>query len=175
MIDYFEIRRVCLCGCGQTPMINKDGSYCDYFKGHYLIKRPEYNFKTDKNTGCWNYCSSKDSHGYGQFKVNYKNLRAHRYMYEKYNGEIPKNFDVDHLCKNPGCINPEHLEAVTHGDNIRRGSNAKLSAEDVIKIRSLDGIESRRSIRNRYKISGTQLCNIMNHKKWKGVISYGKG
>ncbi len=44
----------------------------------------------------------------------------HRLAFEAWNGGIPEGMEVDHLCCDPKCVNPEHLEAVTHGENIRR-------------------------------------------------------
>lgn len=51
----------------------------------------------------------------------YTNHRAHRFSYQLYKGNIPKNLVIDHLCKNPSCVNPDHLEAVTNRENILRG------------------------------------------------------
>jgi hypothetical protein len=61
---------------------------------------------------------------------------AHRWMYEQKIGPIPKGLVIDHLCRNTRCVNPDHLEPVTRGENTRRGAKAKLSMEKAIRIRS---------------------------------------
>jgi len=45
---------------------------------------------------------------------------VHREIYELFVGPIPDGLDIDHLCGNKGCINPEHLEPVTRSENVRR-------------------------------------------------------
>lgn len=63
------------------------------------------------------------SHGYGQISVNGKPKRVHRIAYELAYGPIPEGLEIDHLCGNRACCLPEHLEAVTHAENLRRSSN----------------------------------------------------
>lgn len=75
---------------------------------------------SDLETGCWVWIGTARK-GYGQIKVDTVRWQAHRYAYSMLIGPIPDRFDIDHLCRNPSCVNPLHLEAVTRGDNVRRG------------------------------------------------------
>ena len=63
-------------------------------------------------TGCWNWTAAR-VYGYGKFFVEGRLVRAHRYSYEQTHGQIPVGWYVDHVCKNPSCVNPAHLRAVS--------------------------------------------------------------
>lgn len=79
--------------------------------------------KVDTSAGpdaCWLW-TSHTRNGYGQFKLDRRQTPAHRWAYEAMIGPIPKGLQLDHLCRVRNCVNPKHLEPVTHQENIRRG------------------------------------------------------
>lgn len=73
--------------------------------------------------GCWEWQGGMNLRtGYGSLYVGgYKTVLVHRYSYQHYKGEIPAGLAIDHLCRNRKCANPDHLEAVTLGENVLRG------------------------------------------------------
>ena len=73
----------------------------------------------DASGDCWEWRGAR-VRGYGTFKVDRKQLRAHRFAYELLVGPIPPGLELDHLCANPGCVNPAHLEPVTTAENVSR-------------------------------------------------------
>jgi len=89
------------------------------------LKRLYSKITIDPETGCWNWSGAKGSLGYGQSWYEGRLIGAHRLMYMLLAGPIESGLVIDHLCRNPGCVNPEHLEPVTHAENIRRGYASK--------------------------------------------------
>lgn len=75
---------------------------------------------------CWNWRGSMRNRSYGSIGRGGRgggSLFTHRVAYELWFGPIPKGLDVDHLCRNPACCNPAHLEAVTRKVNLARGEH----------------------------------------------------
>lgn len=74
--------------------------------------------------GCWEWQLSKGNHGYPQGCLPKETGQAvslaHRMSYMGFKGEIESGMQIDHLCKNKNCVNPDHLEQVTQQLNIRR-------------------------------------------------------
>lgn len=76
--------------------------------------------KTDPN-GCWLWMGEKTPRGYGQVHWDGKSPYVHRSYLMELGLDVPKDMDVDHLCRNHSCCNPDHLEVVSHTENILRG------------------------------------------------------
>lgn len=81
---------------------------------------------------CWEWTGGLASKGYGQMSVNNRKKLVHRLSYELNIGEIPPNYEIDHLCHNPKCLNPGHLRAVTSSVNMQnRKAVQKRNASGV--------------------------------------------
>lgn len=72
--------------------------------------------------GCWQWMGARGSNGYGTFWFRGMVTGCHRVSYIMANGEIPFGLELDHLCSNPSCVNPKHLEPVTSIENQLRAS-----------------------------------------------------
>lgn len=85
-----------------------------------VVERME-SYITRREDGCWQWLGGVSGHGYGRFYADGRQQQAHRVMWEARVGPIPPGLELDHLCRNPGCVNPDHLEPVTPKENKLRG------------------------------------------------------
>lgn len=76
--------------------------------------------RINDGTGCWEWVAFRYA-GYGRFHYRGRPQKSHRVAYVALIGEIPDGLELDHLCRNPPCCNPAHLEPVTRSENILRG------------------------------------------------------
>lgn len=78
---------------------------------------------------CWLWMPSLNGkQKYGKFRVGGRDYRPHRFSYELAGGTLIEGLEIDHLCRNHSCVNPKHLEQVTHQVNILRGEGAAAMA-----------------------------------------------
>lgn len=76
--------------------------------------------------GCWLWAKSLNRDGYGVLRVDGVQWLAHRLSYKLFVGPIPEGAELDHTCRRRACVNPQHLEPVTHRENIVRGSHPNI-------------------------------------------------
>jgi hypothetical protein len=72
---------------------------------------------------CWIWTAATNGVGYGVLGRGGRGaglVYAHRFSYQIHRGAIPDGLELDHLCRNRGCVNPYHLEPVTRSENLRR-------------------------------------------------------
>lgn len=105
--------------------------------------------------GCWVWLATKSIGGYGQFRLDGQMRYAHVVSYAWDRGPKPSGLDLDHLCRNRSCVNPAHLEPVTHQENCRRGDVGKLvGARKLAKTHCPKG----HSYADAYTSSGHRIC-----------------
>lgn len=116
-------------------------------------------------TPCWiAKFAPRTAAGYTHASIGGHRRLTHRVMYEQEVGPIPEGLVIDHLCRQPACINPAHLEPVTHAENIRRGNNAKLTAADADLIRQSS--LSARKIAKLYGVAPATIDDIRAGRSW---------
>ena len=173
---------MCQCGCGtKAPLAPQTdrrlgwiaGRPLRYVRGHNNIGRgPLYTI--DEITGCWIWARFKDHLGYG--KVAYRrngkqtSTQAHRWMYECHNGTVPASLDIHHLCHNPSCVNPDHLEAVSTAVNVQCGLVAHLTTDQVREARErAETGSSMRQLALFYGVSSKTISNAVKRITWRNV------
>lgn len=133
-LDLDEMRR-CECGCGAVaPLSTRTNARKGHIKGKPLRFVSGHNKRGTTSlsryrvlaSGCWEWLGSRSRKGYGRAQVNGEHTGAHRAMYEHVSGEkLPKDVQLDHLCRHVWCVNPAHLEPVSAAENRRRQALAR--------------------------------------------------
>ncbi len=157
--------------------------------GVYERKPIEDRFWEKVNVGgpddCWEWTAWKNNKGYGQISYQGKLQLAHRFSWKLANEDPPGEMCVLHRCDNPLCVNPNHLFLGTQKDNMQdkkrkrrtasqkgtENGKAKLTEENVLRIRELysTGNYYQRELAVKYKVSRSQIKEIVNRKQWRHI------
>lgn len=141
--------------------------------------------RVEKTESCWIWLGKTASHGHAHWRTRKYRDYAHRWSYRLFVGEIPAGAFICHKCDVPNCVNPAHLYAGTHADNMRdmreRGRAArpigekhpmaKLNASDVAEIRRLieSGLHTQRGIAAVFGVAPSTISMLVRGPNWSHV------
>jgi hypothetical protein len=126
-------------------------------RGMTLRERIEFRTILIPFMDCWLWDGRHDKDGYAQTSVGKKTKPAHRVVYEEFVGPIPEGKELDHICRQRGCVNPRHVEPVTTLVNQQRSPLTSSGRTDCIHGHG---------VLYRYP-SGRRVCRTCQREGWK--------
>jgi hypothetical protein len=108
--------------------------------------------------------------GYGMFDVDSRPVMAHRWSWERLVGSIPDGLTIDHLCRNRGCVNPDHLEPASKGENVLRGYSSP--AKKARQSRCVRGhvFDDANTYVTKYGYRACRACDRDKKRRRRGVM-----
>ncbi len=113
-----------------------------------IVFRMEQKIERIPFSGCWIWTGCADRNGYGVVGYNRNHCLTHRLYFTLYRGEVPQGKEINHLCRVRSCVNPDHLEAVTHTENMRYSPKTHIAFCKRGHRRSGDNITIRGGMRH---------------------------
>jgi hypothetical protein len=118
--------------------------------------------------GCWLWKSAVARADYGSVQLGLRQYKAHVAVYVEFVGPVPEGMELDHLCMRKPCVNPAHLEAVVHVENVRRAATLTPAIVREIRRRSAEG-ETALSIAQHYGVSRSCIGSVVRGESWRGI------
>lgn len=130
--------------------------------------------RVDRSAGdgaCWPWTGGLDRRGYCNFRIAHDvSRKGHRIAYEALVGPIPSGLELDHLCRNPSCVNPAHLEPVTHRENVIRGrSISAIRAAQVACVHGHPFDEANTSFRRDNGGRRCRTCHLNHVRRYRAA------
>lgn len=146
--------------------------------GLSLLDRIELHYIPEPNSGCWLWMGALRGAGYPVIAYKNGSRAVHRIMYTLHKGKIGKDLEVRHTCDVPICVNPDHLIAGTHDDNMKdasvrkrfpdrsgeNNSTAKLTWKKVREIRA--STAGSNTLAKIFEVDRTLIWQIRSNKVW---------
>jgi hypothetical protein len=131
-----------------------------------FINRKSY-YTVNNLTRCWEWIKTLSHNGYARLWHDGRLTSASRYFYKNIKGDIPDGMQIDHLCKNRRCVNPEHLEPVSPLENIYRSKVRKLDKYQVSLIRETYNkkLMNQYELAKKYNVNQSEISRLINKKR----------
>lgn len=142
------------------------------------IKLPKYNLNSN---GCWIWNGPKTHDGYGKCGRRKNQTLAHRAFYAIIRGDLIDGYEIDHLCHNRLCVNPDHMEQVPHAVNVMRAIRIRENHRNARKTHCKRGHEftEENTVIEEYSGNRVRKCRICKNQRqrdrWRNKVGRPKG
>lgn len=152
---------------GVSGVVDKRVEDGRFYSTKTAAARFEQKATLSTESDCLEWIGALDREGYAMFWFEGKTERAARFSFMQSKGPLEEGLEIDHLCKNRKCVNPSHLELVTHIENMRRRDATKLEKSDIGKIRQMsEAGKTQKEIGDSFGVSKTTIGDILRGITW---------
>lgn len=124
--------------------------------------------RIDASGDCWEWTGNIKDNGYGYFSLGGRKQVVHRVVWESLVGPIPEGLDLDHLCRNRSCVNPDHCQPVTRAENLRRGAgNGRLRKDRCPRGHLYSDNPFTQHLKNGKSYRLCRTCRDARSAKWR--------